>query len=59
MRFLTDISKAWDEEMRRDTEAALQGSGELDEIVAAAPYLASNTRSFSTGSVTHVDGGAL
>ena len=57
-RFLTDISRAWDEETRRNAEAALQRSGEPDEIVTAALYLASDASGFTTGSVIRVDGGA-
>ena len=57
-RFLTDISRAWDEETRRNEEAALRRSGEPDEIVTAALYLASDASAFTTGSVIRVDGGA-
>jgi len=57
-RFLTDISHAWTEETRRNAEAALQRSGEPEEIVTAALYLASDASAFTTGSVIRVDGGA-
>ena len=57
-RFLTDISRAWDEETRRNAEAALQRSGKPEEIVTAALYLASAASGFTTGSVIRVDGGA-
>ena len=57
-RFLTDISHAWDEETRRNAEAALRRSGEPEEIVTAALYLASGASGFTTGSVIRVDGGA-
>lgn len=57
-RFLTDISHAWDEETRRNAEAVLQRSGEPEEIVTAALYLASDASGFTTGSVIRVDGGA-
>ncbi len=57
-RFLTDISRAWDEETRRNGEAALQRSGAPEEIVTAALYLASDASGFTTGSVIRVDGGA-
>ncbi len=57
-RFLTDISHAWDDETRRNEEAALRRSGEPEEIVTAALYLASDASGFTTGSVIRVDGGA-
>ena len=57
-RFLTDISHAWDDETRRNPEAALQRSGEPEEIVTAALYLASDASGFTTGSIIRVDGGA-
>ena len=56
-RFLTDISKAWTEEARRNTGVALQRSGKPEEIVTAALYLASDHSGFTTGSVIQVDGG--
>ena len=59
--FLTDISTHWHESahemFRRDL--ALQRAGEVDEIVGAALYLASDASSFTTGSVIKVDGGAV
>ena len=57
-RFLTDISHAWDDETRRNPEAALRRSGEPEEIVTAALYLASDASGFTTGSIIRVDGGA-
>jgi NAD(P)-dependent dehydrogenase (short-subunit alcohol dehydrogenase family) len=57
--FLTDISKAWDQ----DAFAALAQQyplgrgGEPAEIVGAALNLASEASSFTTGSVLRVDGG--
>ena len=56
-RFLTDVSRAWDEEQRKNRTAALQRSGRPEEIVTAALYLASDASSFTTGSVLQVDGG--
>ena len=56
-RFLTDISRAWSEEDRRNAEVALARSGEPEEIVTAALYLASPASGFTTGSVIRVDGG--
>ena len=58
--FLTDISKAWDMEAfaeRAETSMALRRGGEPDEVVGAALYLASNSASFTTGTLMRVDGG--
>ena len=56
-RFLTDVSKAWPEEHKKNATAALRRSGRPEEIVTAALYLASSHSSFTTGSVVRVDGG--
>ena len=56
-RFLTDVSKAWPEEHKKNATAALKRSGRPEEIVTAALYLASSQSSFTTGSVVRVDGG--
>jgi len=56
-RFLTDVSKAWSEEHKLNSTAALKRSGRPEEIVTAALYLASSKSSFTTGSVVRVDGG--
>ena len=56
-RFLTDVSKAWPEEHKKNATAALQRSGRPEEIVTAALYLASSKSNFTTGSVVRVDGG--
>jgi len=56
-RFLTDVSKAWTEEAKRNDTAALKRSGRPEEIVSAALYLASDRSSFTTGSLVRVDGG--
>ncbi|MBL0897906.1 MAG: SDR family oxidoreductase [Reyranella sp.] len=56
-RFLTDVSKAWPEEHKKNATAALQRSGLPEEIVTAALYLASAKSSFTTGSLVRVDGG--
>ncbi len=56
-RFLTDVSKAWNEEHKLNATAALQRSGRPEEIMTAALYLASSHSSFTTGSVVRVDGG--
>jgi len=42
---------------RRNAEVALARSGEPEEIVTAALYLASPASGFTTGSVVRVDGG--
>ena len=56
-RFLTDVSKAWPEEHKKNATAALKRSGRPEEIVTAALYLASTRSSFTTGSLVRVDGG--
>jgi len=56
-RFLTDVSKAWPEEHKKNPTAALKRSGRPEEIVTAALYLASGASSFTTGSLVRVDGG--
>ena len=58
--FLTDISKAWDMPaftQRAETSMALRRGGQPDEVVGAALYLASDSASFTTGSLLRVDGG--
>ena len=56
--FLTDIAKAWPEEMRASADNALGRPGYPQEIVTAALYLASAASSFTTGSLLRVDGSA-
>ena len=56
-RFLTDVSKAWSEEHKLNSTAAVKRSGRPEEIVTAALYLASAKSSFTTGSLVRVDGG--
>jgi NAD(P)-dependent dehydrogenase (short-subunit alcohol dehydrogenase family) len=41
---LTDVSKAWSEEHKLNPTAALKRSGQPEEIVTAALYLASSSR---------------
>ncbi|MEL6386809.1 MAG: glucose 1-dehydrogenase [Pseudomonadota bacterium] len=55
--FLTDIAKAWPEEMRHSADNALKRPGQPEEIVGAALYLASAAGRFTTGTILRVDGG--
>jgi NAD(P)-dependent dehydrogenase (short-subunit alcohol dehydrogenase family) len=57
--FLTDISKAWTEEMQQRIRSGVPmgRAGEPSEIVGAAVYLASDAASYTTGAVIKVDGG--
>jgi NAD(P)-dependent dehydrogenase (short-subunit alcohol dehydrogenase family) len=55
--FLTDIAKAWPEEMRERMNNAAGRPGRPEEIVSAALFLASSASSFTTGSLVRVDGG--
>jgi NAD(P)-dependent dehydrogenase (short-subunit alcohol dehydrogenase family) len=57
--FLTDISKAWTDDMRRAVAASVPMGrcGEPHEIVGAALYLASDAASYTSGAVIKVDGG--
>ncbi|MBK8199592.1 MAG: glucose 1-dehydrogenase [Acidobacteria bacterium] len=54
--FLTDISKAWPEQMRQTADNAMGRPGYPEEIITAALYLASPSSSFTTGSLLRVDG---
>jgi NAD(P)-dependent dehydrogenase (short-subunit alcohol dehydrogenase family) len=58
--FLTDISRAWDEDAYAKTVQRLiplRRGGDPDEIVGAALYLASAASSYTTGTILRVDGG--
>jgi len=57
--FLTDISKAWDEEVyaKQVRTIPLRRGGAPEEIVGAALYLASPASAYTTGTVLKVDGG--
>ena len=57
--FLTDVTKAWDEEVFEigAQRHALQRFGDPDEVVGTALYFASDASSFTTGQLLRVDGG--
>lgn len=55
--FLTDISKAWPEEMRQSFDNMAGRPGRPEEIVTTALYLASPASSFTTGAIIRCDGG--
>ena len=56
--FLTDISKAWTEESREKADNALGRPGKPEEIMSSVLYLASQSSSFTTGTILRVDGGS-
>jgi len=55
--FLTDISKAWPEEMRETSDNALKRPGRPEEIVGTALWLASeaSSREYGLGEAAHPD----
>ena len=57
--FLTDIAKAWPDEMRQSADNALGRPGKPEEIVTTALYLASPASGFTTGMLARADGGAV
>ena len=57
--FLTDISDAWDDQIKSAISAIvpMNRAGEPQEIVGIALYLASDASSYTNGSLIKVDGG--
>jgi NAD(P)-dependent dehydrogenase (short-subunit alcohol dehydrogenase family) len=57
--FVTDIAKAWTDEMREqfDSQSALRRCGNPDEITGAAMYFAGRQSAFCTGAILRLDGG--
>ena len=55
--FLTDIAKAWTEDMRASCANALGRPGQPEEIITTALYLASPFSTYTTASLIKVDGG--
>jgi NAD(P)-dependent dehydrogenase (short-subunit alcohol dehydrogenase family) len=57
--FLTDVTKAWDEDVFEHgaDRHALKRFGDPDEVVGTALYFASDASSFTTGQSLRVDGG--
>jgi len=59
--FLTDISKAWDQEVFTEYAKGvipLRRGGDPGEVVGAALYLAGAASSYTTGTTIRIDGGA-
>jgi NAD(P)-dependent dehydrogenase (short-subunit alcohol dehydrogenase family) len=58
--FMTDISKAWPQEMidGLGRSVPLGRGGEPEGVVGAALYLACDASSFTTGAILKIDGGA-
>ncbi|HZZ37065.1 MAG TPA: SDR family oxidoreductase [Caulobacteraceae bacterium] len=54
--FWTDIAKSWREAADRNSPAAMRRIGRPEEIVTTALYLASDSSSFTTGAIIHLDG---
>lgn len=59
--FLTDISDAWTEDIKKHIErmVPLGRAGQPEEIVGAALYLASDASRYTNGSIIKIDGGAV
>jgi len=55
--FLTDIAKAWPEELRHKAPGALGRTAQPEEVVTSALFLASPKSSFVTGALVRCDGG--
>ena len=57
--FLTDIARAWTQEVRNSMPNALRRPGQPSEIITATLYLASPASSYTTGTLVRVDGGIV
>jgi NAD(P)-dependent dehydrogenase (short-subunit alcohol dehydrogenase family) len=55
--FWTDASKSWREEADRTSDAAVRRIGRPGEALSTALYLASDSSSFTTGTVIELSGG--
>lgn len=55
--FLTDIAKAWTDDMRQSCANALGRPGQPEEIITTVLYLASPYSTYTTSSLIKVDGG--
>jgi len=58
--FLTDVADAWTPEIKQAAEerVALGRCGEVDDVVGAALFLATNASAYCTGTILRLDGGA-
>ncbi len=55
--FQTDVAKFWPPEKQQNINSAIKRYGDPEEIVSTVLYLASDSASFTTGSLIRVDGG--
>jgi len=58
--FLTDVADAWTPEIKQAAEerVALGRCGEVDDVVGAALFFATNASAYCTGTILRLDGGA-